>query len=244
MMEEHQPVADVVGRASFPAIVDGAPDDVLSDPRALQILSTEHWSLIAARSLAYNEAFSRTGMFLSFLSATLIVIGFLVSSDSLRGVVLPVAVLLLAADLFIGMATVGRLLDAGAEDIHAIRGMNRIRHAYVEILPGLERYFVSGLHDDYRGILATYGNPPVSARTVSTFVHAQTTTIGMVGTIDAFLAGALASLVCLALGIDVRVAAIIGVAAAALGFLALMILGVRTAVRRQARAQTVFPSPD
>jgi hypothetical protein len=243
MMEEHQPVG-AVGRASVASAVHGTRDDTLSDPRALQILSTEHWSLIAARSLAYNEAFSRAGMFLSFLSATLIVIGFLVASDSLHGVVLPVAVLLLAADLFIGMATVGRLLDAGAEDLHAVRGMNRIRHAYVEILPGLERYFVSGLHDDQRGILATYGNPPSSARAIGTFLHAQTTTIGMVGTIDAILGGALATLVCLGLGTDVRLAVIIGVVAAALGFLALLVVGVRSAVGRQTRAQSLFPSPD
>ena len=47
-------------------------DSVMSDPRTLQILSTEHWSLLAARSLVYNEAFARAGMFLSFLSATLV----------------------------------------------------------------------------------------------------------------------------------------------------------------------------
>ncbi len=31
----------------------------------LQILSTEHWSLLASRSLAWNEVFSRTTMFLA-----------------------------------------------------------------------------------------------------------------------------------------------------------------------------------
>ena len=67
-----------------------AADGSLSDPRALQILSTEHWSLLASRSLAYNEAFSRAGMFLSFLSATLIVIGFLIGTQGLSADVMPV----------------------------------------------------------------------------------------------------------------------------------------------------------
>ncbi|HEY4190726.1 MAG TPA: hypothetical protein VGM28_09910, partial [Candidatus Limnocylindrales bacterium] len=47
----------------------------LADPRALTILTTEHWSLLSGRSLVYNEAFSRAGMFLSFLAATLVALG-------------------------------------------------------------------------------------------------------------------------------------------------------------------------
>ena len=48
---------------------DGAPAPFpVDDPRALTILTTEHWSLLSARSLVYNEAFSRAGMFLSFLA--------------------------------------------------------------------------------------------------------------------------------------------------------------------------------
>ena len=35
------------------------PVTTLHDPRALQILGTEHWSLLSARSLAYDEAFTR-----------------------------------------------------------------------------------------------------------------------------------------------------------------------------------------
>ena len=41
-----------------------------------QILTTEHWSLLTARSLVYNEAFSRGAMFLTFLSASLVALGF------------------------------------------------------------------------------------------------------------------------------------------------------------------------
>jgi hypothetical protein len=38
----------------------------------LQILSTEHWSLLASRSLAWNESFSRGGMFLATLSGAIV----------------------------------------------------------------------------------------------------------------------------------------------------------------------------
>ena len=51
------------------ARVDGDPRDLrlpLPDGAALQILTTEHWSLLTARSLVYNETFARGGMFLAF----------------------------------------------------------------------------------------------------------------------------------------------------------------------------------
>src|SRR5438552_392944 len=54
-----------------PVARSGSGDAPLADPRALTILATEHWSLLSARSLVYNEAFARTGMFLTFLSASL-----------------------------------------------------------------------------------------------------------------------------------------------------------------------------
>lgn len=38
----------------------------------LQILSTEHWSLLASRSLGWNEVFSRTTMFLATLSGAVV----------------------------------------------------------------------------------------------------------------------------------------------------------------------------
>ena len=48
------------------------PATSLLDPRALQILSAEHSSLLSARALAYNEAFTRAGMFLAFLSMSFV----------------------------------------------------------------------------------------------------------------------------------------------------------------------------
>jgi hypothetical protein len=41
-------------------------------PLRVQILATEHWSLLATRGMTWNEIFSRTGTFLTVLSATVI----------------------------------------------------------------------------------------------------------------------------------------------------------------------------
>ena len=51
------------------AVDDAVAADTVDTNRRAQLLSTEHWSLLATRSMSWNEAFSRTGMFLSTLSA-------------------------------------------------------------------------------------------------------------------------------------------------------------------------------
>jgi hypothetical protein len=214
----------------------------LSDPRALQILSTEHWSLLSGRSLAYNEAFSRTGMFLTFLSASLIVIGFVIGAQGLSTTVVPVALALLLADLFIGLATVGRLIAANGEEFQTIRGMNRIRHAYREMVPGLEPYFISSFHDDARGVLAIYG-PPATTTSLSDFLHGLTTTIGMVATIDAMIVGAISGLGALGLGASAEVAILFAVIGFVAAFAVLVIILMRTAIASQANAESRFPSP-
>src|SRR5215217_8279649 len=98
------------------AVEGHAPGQGLHDPRALQILSTEHWSLLTARSLVYNEAFARAGMFLAFLSATLLVLGLISTATGFSEPFLVVAALILALDLFIGLATIGRINGASEED--------------------------------------------------------------------------------------------------------------------------------
>lgn len=218
------------------------PSGPLADPRALQILSTEHWSLLATRSLAYNEAFSRAGMFLTFLSASLIVIGFLIGSQGLTSALVPVIAVLLLADLYIGTATVGRLLGASAEELQCVRGMNRIRHAYREMVPGLEPYFVSGFHDDARGVLATYGygDRPGILRNI---LHGLTTTIGMVATIDAMILGVLGALIAIGLGAGLEVAVLLALVGFLVGFAAFAIVGMRTATGQQARPASHFPTP-
>jgi hypothetical protein len=215
----------------------------LGDPRALQILSTEHWSLLATRSLAYNEAFARAGMFLSFLSASLIVIGFLIGAQGLSTAVVPVAFILLLADLFIGAATVGRLVDASAEDLRCIRGMNRIRHAYREMVPGVEPYFVSGFHDDARGVLATYDGGAAPSP-LANMLHGMTTTVGMVATIDSMIFGALFALGAIGLGAVTEVAFLTGIVGFGLAFVLFARFAQRSALGGQARAESRFPTPD
>ena len=245
-MQESVPVGATEARppAGATTMTTSSGGSALDDPRALQILSTEHWSLLAGRSLAYNEAFSRAGMFLTFLSATLIVIGFLIGSQGLSAAVVPVAAVLLLADLYIGAATVGRLIGASSEELHAVRGMNRIRHAYREMVPGLEPYFVTSFHDDARGVLAAYGTITATDTVLANTVHGLTTMIGMVATVVAMIVGALAALVVVGLGAGVEVALLAAVVGFLLGTAIFAVVGMRAALSYQNNMESRFPTPD
>lgn len=48
----------------------------------LQILATEHWSLLATRSLTWTESFSRAQMFLSVLSGAVVALALVAQATS------------------------------------------------------------------------------------------------------------------------------------------------------------------
>jgi cytochrome c biogenesis protein CcdA len=196
------------------AVESGSPGG-LADPRALQILSTEHWSLLAARSLVYNEAFARAGMFLSFLSATLVALGLVATATGFSDGFLVIAAVILVIDMFIGFASLARIASASAEDILLLQAMNRIRHAYVDISPGVAPYFVMGYHDDPESVLAMYG--PAVTSPLRNVVHGFTTTPGMIGVITSGVGGTLAAVLTMLGTHDSTLAGTIG----ALAFLAL-----------------------
>jgi hypothetical protein len=47
-----------------------------------------------------------------------------------------------------GLITLGRLMQAGLADVTYARGINRIRHLYLEYAPDMQPYFILGSHDD------------------------------------------------------------------------------------------------
>jgi len=223
---------------------DGAgPPSPVDDPRALTILTTEHWSLLSARSLVYNEAFSRAGMFLSFLAATLVALGLMSGAMGFSQAFIGISALVLGLDLFIGLATMGRVSTATSEDIRFLQGMNRLRYAYHEAVPGLDPYFITGHYDDVTGIFDRYG-ADVRLMTLRSVVHGFTTVVGMLGVINAALTGVVvACLAILVLGEGAEPVAI-GVVAF------LVVLVVNVAWSGRAISSTVenlqprFPSPD
>src|ERR1700681_2134724 len=109
----------------------------------LQILATEHWSLLATRTLTYNEALTRVTIFLAILSGALIALALVAQADHFGAIFISIAIPLLALVLFAGLITISRLTVLNGDDYRWVIGMNRLRHAYVDLHPELEQYFIT-----------------------------------------------------------------------------------------------------
>ena len=218
------------------------PITSLEDQRAIQILSTEHWSLLSARSLAYNEAFTRGGMFLTFLSMSFVALALFSSAMSFGSDFLTVAAVVLAFDLVIGLATYARISGANVDDLRAVHGMARIRHSYTQIAPVVAPYFTAPTHDDIDSVLMAYGDESNDSG-FGLVLYGLTTSGGMIALITSMVGGVLAAVLALLVGIDGGVAVWIGVGGGVLVFATLLALTVGAVPRHQAKLGTLFPAP-
>ena len=217
------------------------PISSISDPRVIQMLSTEHWSLLSARSLAYNEAFVRAGMFLTFLSTSFVALALLAQAMSFDRSFLSVAALVIAFDFVIGLTTFLRMNGANLDDLRANHGMARIRHAYTQIAPIVTPYFTTPTHDDIDAVTAVYG--PISEGVLGQFLYGLSTSNGMVALIVSMVGGVLATVVAMLIGVDGGPSVWIGVVAGVMILAALFAVTGLTVLREQARFTALFPTP-
>lgn len=222
----------------LPAGKSGESATELSAAARIQILSTEHWSLLATRSLSWQESFSRTAMFLSTLTGAVVALALVGQAMPGQGFVV-FALLLLPVVLFLGIATYARLIAINLEDGLWVIGMNRLRHAYMELAPELEQYFVTGVHDDLEGMMATFGASEGSR--LSVFVHGFVTTPGMIGVVDAVVAGVLAGVITGVAGAALVGSIAMGAVAFVVTLALLMTYQFRSYVRGASRVSPRFP---
>jgi hypothetical protein len=192
----------------------------------VQILATEHWSLLAARNITYSAIFSRTTIFMTVVSGAVVGLALVAEATEFGDEFHAFALLLLPVVLFVGAATYIRLIDARLEDFWLVSGMNRLRHAYLEIAPELEPYFVTGHHDDQQGIYETYG-PNTQIR----LYRLLASTSVLVGVIDAVLAGVFGGLLAEAAGAGSGLSFSIG-AVVALVIVVLLVFETRRIIER------------
>lgn len=224
---------------AMPAEVE--PIDSFHDPRAVQILSTEYWAQLSARSLAYNEAFTRGGMFLSFLSMSFVALALVAQAMSFHRSFIGVAVIVLGFDVIVGLTTYVRILGANADDLRAVRGMARIRNAYAQGAPLLKPYFMTGIHDDLPGAMLTYGTPPT--RYPDALVYGLSTSAGMVGLIVSLVTGTLAGVVALFFGASGLLAISVGAVCVLVTLVLLIVATARSYSRGERAMDVMFPSP-
>ena len=204
----------------------------LSDPRALQILTTEHWSLLSTRTLGYQEMFGRTTIFVAILSGTVVALALLAQATHFGRETLPFALVLISVALLIGVATFVRSVAINYEDARWLAGMNLLRHAYLQIVPELETYFVTGHSSEADPRSLGHG----SRQRVVNLVNSLTTTSGVVAALNSVLVGSLASDLGALLGVHLALVVAIGAGAS--------LMSAALHVRYAARFRQSHPAGD
>jgi hypothetical protein len=161
----------------------------LEDPRAVEILTTEHWSLLSSRTLGYQEIIGRTTIFVSIVSATVVALAVLAQPRYFGPAFFWYALLLLSVAFGIGIATFFRSVTINYEDALWVAGMNLLRKAYVQIVPELKPYFVTSYESDDEQQRLRYG----ARQRLANIANSLTTTSSVVAALNSVLAGALAS---------------------------------------------------
>jgi hypothetical protein len=209
-----------------PPATASVPADPDAARRALrvQMLATEHWSLLATRSLSWNESFSRAGMFLSLLSMSVVALALVAQATAFGDAFAIFALLLLPVVLFVGVATYVRLVEINNEDYVWVLGMNRLRRAYLELEPDLASHFITGTTEDHAGVMLTYGTHAGG----SNLGHGLITTPTTIAFVDAMIAAVLASIALVQLSMPMEPVAAVGVVVFLATILVLWVIGYRS----------------
>ena len=208
-------------------------------PHALQILTTEHWSLLAARSLVYTEAMSRTSIYVAALGASVVALALVAQATDFGTGFTAFALVLLPVVYFLGLVTIVRLAQVNFEDAKWMQGMNRIRSAYLAVAPELEPYFVTSRYDDSPGVLLS----SMAMRRRPPWTQAFVAVPGAVAVVNSVVAGAVAGIGALALDAGTAASLAAGAALFLVSLGGFAVWAKRTVDRYTAQLDPLFPSP-
>jgi hypothetical protein len=189
---------------------ESTPSDAALARRA-QMLATEHWGLLAARSTAQSEVLTRITIYLTLVSAGLLTIGLLGQATGFDGWFPGAALAILGFLALVGLMTQTRVANVAEEDLMYVVAMNRLRGAYVDLDPAIERYLLAGIADDMPGSQRTYSF--LRRRSVS---HLFGSSAVLIIVVNGFVLGLLAGAFLVALGAPV-VGAVIAAVVVAIG---------------------------
>ena len=190
----------------------------------VQILATEHWGLLAARSLTWSEVMSRITIHLTVSSAALVVLALVVQSSGFGTGFHVLSIGLAAVVLILGTLTGVRVRNASIEDRAAIIRMNRLRAAYVSLDPTIADYLVTSWHDDDAGVMCstTLGAPRHPAAQVIGGTNLFMTAVNTI------VAGTLGALIAATAGWSPALVTVTGLAVAVIYFVVTLDLSRRS----------------
>jgi hypothetical protein len=204
----------------------------------LQILSTEHWSLLASRSLAWNESFSRGGMFLATLSGAIVALALVAQATEFGEGFRIFGLVILPVVLFVGIGTNFRMGFSNYHDALCVQGMNRIRAGYLELAPDLDRYFVMGSTDDERGFQLTQAMVPGTPMIVQMLASSPM----LISVLNSVLIGAIVALLILQVGGGTVIAVVASVIAFIAGMASFLMYAGRQITGVRAEFEPRFPT--
>jgi hypothetical protein len=210
---------------------------------ALQILATEHWSLLATRALTYQESLGRVNMFLAILSGAVIALALVAQADHFGTAFISIAIFMLAVVLVTGVFTVARLMALNRDDFRWVLAMNRIRNAYLDLHPELEPHFTTSAYDDLPGALQTLGIETRGADRLGSVFHGLQTLPGMLSVIVASVAGAIGGLVAVGFGAPPVIILLSGIAMFVVAAILMGVWGSRAVRRLSPELLPRFKSP-
>jgi hypothetical protein len=153
----------------------------------VSIITTEHYNLQTGRSMTISEANGRASLFVGAVSSGLIALTFVGQISHLGTAFFVFCLVVIPTLVFMVLITFERMLQAGSADFLFARGVNRIRHLYLEYAPQLQPYFMLSAHDD-RG--ETLRNEEMSTSWVQVFFNMA----GMIAVINSVLIGSFVGL--------------------------------------------------
>ncbi len=209
----------------------------------LQILATEHWSLLATRSLTYMESLGRVSMFLTILSGAVIALALIAQAAHFSPAFIAIAIFMLTVVCITGVFTVARLQSLNRDDFRWVLAMNRLRNAYLDLHPELEPHFTTSPYDDMPGALQTLGIDPVGADRLGSMFHGLQTLPGMLSMIVASVAGAIGGLIAAGFGAQPEVVLLSGIAAFVATALGMVVWLGRSVTRLSPGLEARFPTP-
>jgi hypothetical protein len=210
----------------------------VTDAVRTQILATEHWSLLATRSMTWNEVSSRASMYITVLSAAVVALALVAQATSFGTGFHVFALLVLPVVLLVGIMTRLRLGTANVNDLGLVLGMNRLRHAYLELAPELRPYFVTSSFDDMENVMRSNGYRERLG--VAGFLASTPT---LVSAINVVVAGVLGALLAQVVGLSAPMDLLVGGGVALLAALGHALLAVSTYRAARQAYHPRFPAP-
>jgi len=126
-------------------------------------MTTEHFTLSAARGIINGEISNRINLYFTTLSSVLIAAAFIAQLDTMGSLFTLFGWIALPLLFALGLFTLGRLIILSGLDMTYVRAINRIRHFYTRAAPPAKEFMLFPPYDDNDSVF-TYGGYSMNFR--------------------------------------------------------------------------------